>query len=353
MRRLTGLVVLLCALQAAARTDAADESGQGRAEAAGRELLGLPGPATVLTTIDGQRIVLADAYGKKPVYLKFWATWCVPCRQQMPGYERDYEELGDRVSFVAVNTGFNETEAAVQDYRRRMGLHMPIVMDDGTLASALNLRVTPQHVVIGRDGRILYVGHLADARLRDALQAALSEAEQSSTGRAITAAPVFTVGEKPRGLSAQTLDGATFQIAGSASRTRVLVFFSPWCESYLAKSRPAASRACRRVRQDMNRLAPRGDAQWLGVSSGLWASASDLRGYAKDPGTAIPLTLDSSGELFRAFDVHDVPTVILLDSQGRIVRKLGPNDSGLEAALRSIAPRSVSNGRRIARYSRS
>jgi hypothetical protein len=52
---------------------------------------------------------------------------------------------------------------------------MPIAIDDGSLGAALNLRVTPQHVVIGRDGRILYVGHLDDGKLADALRRAVVE----------------------------------------------------------------------------------------------------------------------------------------------------------------------------------
>ena len=78
----------------AASADAkVDESGQGRAQAAGRPLIGLAGPDLALKTIDGKTIDLAKLYGRKPVYLKFWATWCVPCREQMPGFEHDYETL--------------------------------------------------------------------------------------------------------------------------------------------------------------------------------------------------------------------------------------------------------------------
>jgi quercetin dioxygenase-like cupin family protein len=91
-----------------------DESGQSRAQAAGRPLLALPGPDLVLKTIDGKTIDLAKLCGRKPVYLKFWATWCVPCREQMPGFEHDYETLGDRIAFIAVNAGFNDTESAVR-----------------------------------------------------------------------------------------------------------------------------------------------------------------------------------------------------------------------------------------------
>jgi quercetin dioxygenase-like cupin family protein/peroxiredoxin len=332
------LVMMVKDKEAAA--SAADESGQGRAQAAGRGLIGSPAPAVMLTSIDGKSIDLAKLYGHKPVYLKFWATWCVPCREQMPGFEHDYETLGDRIAFIAVNAGFTDTEAAVRQVQRESGLRMPIVIDDGRLAADLNLRVTPQHIVIGRDGRILYVGHLADERLHEAMKAALAEpARPAAAGQLITRqATVFGVGDTPHGLTAITSAGDAFPVVGPSSdaRPRALVFFSPWCESYLQKSRPASSQECKRVREEMNELAPHGDARWLGIASGLWASPKDLADYQKDPGTEVPLTLDAGGELFRAFGVRDVPTVVLLDAQGRVAAKLGPKDRGLEAALRTL-----------------
>src|SRR5271165_3663951 len=147
-------------------------SGQQLAENAGRSLLGKPAPRLVLTTIDGDPIDLGRLYGKQAVYLKFWATWCVPCREQMPHFEHTYETAGPDLAVIAVNAGFDDSVEEIQKYRRALGITMPIVLDDGQLGAAFNLRVTPQHIVIGRDGRIQYVGHLADERLDAALLAA-------------------------------------------------------------------------------------------------------------------------------------------------------------------------------------
>jgi thiol-disulfide isomerase/thioredoxin len=132
--------------QAKAVAPAADppkETGDQRAEGAGRTLIGERAPPLRLRTIDGKTIDLAKSLGGKPVYLKFWATWCVPCREQMPHFERAYETLGKDVEVVAINTNLNETLAGVKAYRKEHGLKMPIVIDDGRLSSALNLRVTP------------------------------------------------------------------------------------------------------------------------------------------------------------------------------------------------------------------
>lgn len=337
---LLALMLLLTACDRHKDTAGGDpESGQGRAEAIGQALIGRPAPAAVLQTIDGGQIRLADAYGAKPVYLKFWATWCVPCRQQMPGYEQDYEALGDKIEFVAVNAGFSETEDGVRAYRQALGLRMPVAIDDGTLAASLDLRVTPQHVVIGRDGRILYVGHLADERLHQALDAAIAEAggrEVAQTQATATAAaePVYHPGDRPQDLSVTTADGATQTLFAAAPDVapKVLVFFSPWCESYWKDSRPTESAACRQVRETADQAAG-ADHGWLGIASGLWASPKDLDDYRAETKTRLPIVLDSDGRLFRAFDIHGVPTVILIGADGRITRKLEPEDPDFGAAL--------------------
>ena len=73
---------------------------------------------------------------------------------------------------------------------------------------------------------------------------------------------------------------------------------------------------------------------WIGIASGLWASAEDLRKYRDDYKVHIPLTLDESGALFRAFRVTDVPTILIADAQGRLARRMVPdNPEGLRKAI--------------------
>jgi peroxiredoxin len=320
-------------------------SGQQLAESAGHSLIGKPAPRLVVTTIDGETIDLGRLYGKQAVYLKFWATWCVPCREQMPHFERTYETAGTDLAVIAVNTGFNDPIGDVRDYRRKMGLTMPIVVDDGRFAAALHLRVTPQHVVIGRDGRIQYVGHLADARLDAALHAARTAMASTGTGDNAPAAAAgsaqpelaqLVVGSQLPSESARTIDGRRFHFLDAHdSRHTVLVFLSPWCESYLETTRPAASANCRRMREEVTAVAGEGSARWLGVASGLWATPPDLREYRLKYHVNIPLALDESGALFRAFNVNEVPVALVADGNGRIVRRIEAADLATPSALKS------------------
>jgi len=334
------------AARPAAATPAADgalDPGERRASAAGAHTIGTPGPAIALTTIDGETIDLAAVYGTRPVYLKFWATWCVPCRQQMPGFERIFEAVGDRMAVIAVDTGIDDDVGQVRAFRERYGLHMPIVVDDGRLAAALDLEVTPQHVLIGRDARIAYVGHLDGEPLDRAIQDALSRPAppRPVAGQAV-ALRTFHPGDVVQGLSATTIDGTAVALGPNPSgRPRALVLFSVSCEWYLKDTRPLTAQACRRVRETVDEIAARGDAEgsridWLGIASNLWTSVENVAEYRAKTGIRIPLAFDADGSLLRAFEARQLPVVVLLDRTGRIARVLGPDDRDLADAVRSV-----------------
>ena len=110
----SGLAVLYTALMfganpAAADVAAADALGEGDmkklvfAEAR-------PVPEVSLLTMSDEAASLADHRGKW-VVVNFWATWCPPCRKEMPGLDRIQAEMGDRLSVVTVATGRNPVPA--------------------------------------------------------------------------------------------------------------------------------------------------------------------------------------------------------------------------------------------------
>jgi thiol-disulfide isomerase/thioredoxin len=332
LRRLVGLVALTlsCITSAAAR---AETNGQELAVGAGQSLIGTQAPRLVLKTIDGETIDLGSSYGKRAVYLKFWATWCVPCRQQMPHFEHVYETAGPDLTVIAIDVGFNDTVDAIRTYRKRLGITMPIVFDeDGKIGAALHLRVTPQHIVIGRDGRIEYVGHLADTSLDAALLAARSARGVTSPSSALESGNVpasvrYGIGDTLPAQTVRTLDGQTFRLpTPPPSHPTVLVFLTPWCETYLATTRPGVSAACRAARIQVAALARGERFRWLGVASGLWATANDLQEYRANFKVNIPLMLDDTGALYQQFAVNNTPTLIVIDNAGKVVRRVEASD---------------------------
>ena len=323
------IIGALCSMLIASAAQA-DSSGEARAKNAAQAILGSAAPRVTLQTIDGQSIDLGSLYGKKAVYLKFWATWCVPCRQQMPHFEHAYETAGTDLAVIAINVGFNDSLDAIQSYRKRLGITMPIVLDDGRLGAAFRLRVTPTHIVIGRDGRIQYVGHLAHTQLDDALKKArgqdgVSVAQGAGPAAiAVRETRAIAIGDPLPAQSLRTIDGQQFSLRAqdSGRSFTALVFLSPWCESYLATSRPTVAENCRNMRTQVSELAGDPRVRWLGVASGLWADAADLRKYGRENQVTIPLTLDASGNIFREFRVNDVPTVLIADSHGKLLRRI-------------------------------
>ncbi|MNR90903.1 Thiol-disulfide oxidoreductase ResA [compost metagenome] len=336
------LFMLLACAAALPAAQAADSSkpavvneGEHRAQYAGQSLIGAPAPYVILKAIDGKQIDLGSYYGKQPVYLKFWATWCIPCREQMPAFERTYQVQGKQIKVIAVNTGFSDNVEAINEYRKKVTMHMPVVIDNGSLAAAFNIRVTPTHVLIDKDGRIAHIGHLEDDKFHAALDKVLAGATAPKETRRSGAKPlqqaVYQRGDVVGELRASTLDGNSVQLADG--KPRALIFTAPWCESYLAKSRPAVAQACRRVRLEAEQLSKEGGVSWLLIASGLWANEKDLYEYQTAEKISLPVTLDANSNLFRAFNVRDIPTVVLIDAQNRVTQILGPNDMGLKAAV--------------------
>lgn len=78
-----------------------------------------------LETLDGKTIQLSDLEGKK-VMLNFWATWCPPCKAEMPAMEELYQEEGGKLEIIAVNI---DTQNDVAGFVDSMGLSFPILLD--------------------------------------------------------------------------------------------------------------------------------------------------------------------------------------------------------------------------------
>jgi len=79
---------------------------------------------------DGNAVHLSDFRGK-PVVLNFWASWCGPCKMEMPDFQAKYEELGDSVEFMMVNAtdGGRETVDTAQAFLEEVGYSFPVYFD--------------------------------------------------------------------------------------------------------------------------------------------------------------------------------------------------------------------------------
>lgn len=120
-----------------------------------KEWSGGPTPALDLTGLDGRRFRLDDLRGKV-VLVNFWATWCDPCRDEMPSIERLEQRLSSR-PFVALAVNLDEPEARIRRFLSQTRLNLVVLLDPGRKAAkAWNARILPASFVVGPDGAIRY-----------------------------------------------------------------------------------------------------------------------------------------------------------------------------------------------------
>jgi thiol-disulfide isomerase/thioredoxin len=112
---------------------------------------GKPAPALALTELDGKPWSLASAKGR-PVLVNFWASWCEPCRAEMPSLEL-LATRHERAGLVIVAVNYKEPVAKIQKFLDVLPFSLPILLDpDGEAAAAWTPRMFPTTVLIGRDG---------------------------------------------------------------------------------------------------------------------------------------------------------------------------------------------------------
>jgi len=118
-------------------------------------------PPLVLSDLEGVKHRLAD-YRGKVVLVNFWATWCVPCRDEMPSIERLRATLEGK-PFVVLAVNLAEPESRIRKFLEAVPVRFPVLLDRDTQASkAWQARLLPVTYIVGPDGaiRYRYVGEL-------------------------------------------------------------------------------------------------------------------------------------------------------------------------------------------------
>lgn len=119
--------------------------------------IGTPAPDFHAATVSTPSLTrtLAD-YKGQPVLLNIWATWCPPCRAEMPSIERLHEKYGRKgLKVVAVSIDDAGSEAGIRAFARDMGLTFEILHDStGQIQHAYQTTGVPETIIIGRDGVI-------------------------------------------------------------------------------------------------------------------------------------------------------------------------------------------------------
>ena len=133
-------------------------------------------PATDFTiqNEDGETVYLSDYFGK-PVIVNFWASWCPPCKAEMPYFDAAYEVYGDQVEFVMVNLtdGSRETIDSASEFVTENGYSFPVYYDtQGSGVNAYGVMSIPTTVCITPEGDVysLQSGSFTEESLQSLLE---------------------------------------------------------------------------------------------------------------------------------------------------------------------------------------
>jgi thiol-disulfide isomerase/thioredoxin len=128
-----------------------------------------------LEDLEGNPVELAQ-YAGKPMLLEFWATWCPLCRALQPRLDAAYERYGDRVTFVVVAVGVNQSPRSIRRHLERHPLPYPVLWDGrGRAVRAFMAPTTSYMVILDAEGRVAYTGSGGDQEIAAALARVVGE----------------------------------------------------------------------------------------------------------------------------------------------------------------------------------
>lgn len=128
--------------------------------------IGSPAPDFELKTLDGETYRLSDLKGQA-VMVNFFATWCPPCRAEMPLLEETYAAYKEQ-GFVVLAVNLDESDIAIDAFRSKLGLTFPIVVDKGSSVSQLyGIVPLPTSYFVDREGivRGKWTGEIREPQL--------------------------------------------------------------------------------------------------------------------------------------------------------------------------------------------
>jgi thiol-disulfide isomerase/thioredoxin len=138
-------------------------------------------PNFVLKTLDGQQVELYKTNGK-PTVINFWASWCDPCKQEMPHIQKAYHQYKDKINFRMVNETSQDTLPNIKKFMKQYKYDFPILLDqeneDGQTIGTDHYQLIgiPTTFVIDSTGMITHkvVGEMSKEELQDILDDVLS-----------------------------------------------------------------------------------------------------------------------------------------------------------------------------------
>jgi len=156
-RRRFARLVLGCAVMFSA-LPGCGSMGAGASSAASEQhpLVGAAAPHFELPTADGKKKVSLSTYAGKVVIVDFWATWCAPCHESFPAYQRLAAKFGSKLTVIGISV--DEDPAGIPKFARETGATFQLLWDDGqTVSKSYEPPTMPTSFVIDASGIVRFV----------------------------------------------------------------------------------------------------------------------------------------------------------------------------------------------------
>lgn len=251
----------------------------------------------------GQPVNLKQVVGKQPVYIKFWATWCLDCRKELPHLQQTYEKYRDKIAIYAVNLNINETDEYILQLQQKHQLTIPIVMDNnGSIASNFEFPGTPFHVLINTQGEVVYTTHKDDNVLQQQLDLLAGKNSQPPVQSSSATVPADAIPSLNKGVT--------------------LVYFSAtWCDWYMKDIHPEMSKNCTQATELINQFHQQHPKVTLqAYVTHLWTEEKDLIDYKKKYSIQYPVTIDKENQIARHYQTSEFPTLIIFKHKQEVQR---------------------------------
>ncbi len=117
-------------------------------------------PEVVFSSLDGNASVTMSAFRGRPVLVTFWASWCGPCRVELPELSKLYGELVG-TGFVLMTVNVDQNPAAGRGFLNSLGLSLPVYRLDPRDTKALGINALPANILLDAEGRFVqaYMGY--------------------------------------------------------------------------------------------------------------------------------------------------------------------------------------------------
>lgn len=153
-----------------AASEPSDPSGNSPSPSTSAEPEVMKAPDFAVTDREGNTVRFSDLTGK-PMVINFWASWCPPCKSEMPEFDKVYRELGEDVTFLMINAtdGNRETTESASNYIDGQDYAFPVYFDTSQEASYVyGISSLPTTVFIDGEGNLITgaIGMIDEATLR-------------------------------------------------------------------------------------------------------------------------------------------------------------------------------------------